>query len=543
LFSVDSDFHGRALAVDGGEVVAFIQRLVLGPLRYPPLEASDTMNSVILDRREFLAASSLLLAALGAQAQPTGAGKPPNIILILTDDEGYGDRKLFFPPSGIDSPNFDKFAAEGLRFSDFYVGSSVCSPSRAALMTGCYPQRVGLPIVLEADSPIGLSSEEETIPELLKTQNYATACVGKWHMGDRPEFLPTRHGFDEFYGLPYSNDMWPGHPTKKNFFPDLPLMENEEVIGYNPDQSQLTKWYTERSVKFIEKNKDRPFFLYLAHTMPHVPLFVSKEFAGKSGHGLYADVLLELDWSLGEILRALDRLGIDENTLVVFLSDNGPWLSYGDHGGNAGPLRDGKTTIFDGGFRVPCVMRWPGKMPAGRVCREIATAMDLLPTFAALAGAKLPEKKIDGKDLWPLMSGQPGARSPHEVFYYYNAWQLTAVRAGRWKLVLPHDFYAVVRPGADGNPGQHAWTQVHMALYDILNDVGETTDVAGQHPDVVARLLEYVRQAREELGDGFIQVIPEKKDFFQSRRIFRIEGSGQRPPGVSKSPARSWLGE
>jgi len=476
----------------------------------------------------------------GGQSEP---GERPNFIIILTDDEGYGDLKSFYPATGLNAPHFDQLATEGLRFSDFYVGSSVCSPSRAALMTGCYPQRVGLPAVLEADSKVGLNSDEQTLPELLQASGYRTSCIGKWHLGDRPEFLPTQHGFDEYFGLPYSNDMRPNHPVKKNFFPDLPLMEGERIIAYNPDQSQLTTWYTQRSVKFIEQNKDKPFFLYLAHTMPHVPLAVSDKFKGKSKHGIYGDVMLELDWSLGEIMATLKRLGIDEKTMVIFLSDNGPWLSYGRHAGSAGPLREGKTTTFDGGQRVPCIIRWPHKIPGGRVCREIATSMDLLPTICSLANAELPEKRIDGKNIWPLMTGRIGVRSPHQAFFYYNAWQLEAVRSGRWKLVLPHDFYAVVKPGVDGNPGQHAWTHVNMALYDILNDVGETTDVAGQHLDVMEQMLELVAQARMDLGDGVKQVMPEKKDFFQSRRLYRIKGRGQRPPGISTAPARSWLGE
>ena len=478
-----------------------------------------------------------------APAVEDAAARPPNVIVVLTDDEGYGDRGAFYSLTGMHSPHYDRLVAEGMRFSDFYVGSSVCSPSRAALMTGCYPQRVGLPVVLEADPNIGISAEERTIPQLLKARGYATACVGKWHLGDRPEFLPTKRGFDEYFGLPYSNDMRPEHTTKKNFFPDLPLMEGDHVIEFNPDLSQLTRRYTERAVSFIERNRERPFFLYLAHTMPHVPLAVSEKFKGSSGRGLYGDVLMELDWSMGEVLAALKKNGVDERTLVIWLSDNGPWLTYGEHAGSPGPLRDGKTTTFDGGFRVPCVMRWPGKVPAGRVCREMATSMDILPTVVKLAGAEMPQRKIDGKDIWPLMSGEMGARSPHEVFYYYNAWCLEAVRSGRWKLVLPHDQYGVVEPGKDGMPGKQAWQHVNMALYDLLNDVGEQTDVAGEHADVVNRLLKHVAEAREDLGDGVIQVIPEKKDFFQSRRLFRMPGKGQRAAGAATSPARSWLAE
>jgi arylsulfatase A-like enzyme len=486
-------------------------------------------------RRRLLVAAALAAAllalpgrALGDQA--VGAGRKPNFIIILTDDQGYADVGCF-GAEGFETPHLDRIAAEGMRFSDFYVGSSVCSPSRAALLTGCYPQRVGLPVVLEADSETGLSSQEEIIPQILKPQGYATGMFGKWHLGDRPQFLPTRHGFDEYFGLPYSNDMWPNHPTKKNFFPDLPLMEGEKIIAYNPDQTQLTTWYTERSVKFIENNKDRPFFLYLAHNMPHVPLHVSEKFKGKSKLGLYGDACMEIDWSVGQVLAALKRLGLDEHTLVIFTSDNGPWLSYGNHAGSARPLRDGKTTTFDGGQRTPCIMRWPGKIPAGRVCREIVTAMDLLPTLAMLAGARLPEKPIDGKNIWPLLTGQLGAKSPHEAFFYYNAWQLEAVRSGKWKLVLPHQYYAVAVPGKDGMPGQHVWASITASLFDLENDIGEESDVSAEHTDVVDRLLKLVAQAREDLGDGVLRVNPEKKDFFQARRLYRIPGKNTRPPG------------
>ena len=486
-------------------------------------------------RRGLLTAGGLgavlwLLAGSALADQAPSEGRKPNFIVILTDDQGYADLGCF-GAEGFQTPHLDRMAAEGLRFSDFYVGSSVCSPSRAALLTGCYPQRVGLPVVLEADSETGLSSEEQIIPQILKPQGYVTGMFGKWHLGDRPQFLPTRHGFDEYFGLPYSNDMWPNHPTKKNFFPDLPLMEGEKIVAYNPDQTQLTTWYTERSVKFIESHKDRPFFLYLAHNMPHVPLHVSDKFKGKSQRGLYGDACMEIDWSVGQVLATLNRLGLDDNTLVIFTSDNGPWLSYGNHAGSAKPLRDGKTTTFDGGQRTPCIMRWPGRIPTGRVCREIVTAMDILPTVAMLAGSKLPEKPIDGKNIWPLMTGELGAKSPHEAFFYYNAWQLEAVRSGKWKLVLPHQYYAVAVPGKDGMPGQHTWASITASLFDLENDIGEESDVSGEHTDVVDRLLRLVAQAREDLGDGVLRVNPEKKDFFQARRLYRIPGKNTRPPG------------
>lgn len=472
----------------------------------------------------------LSLPVTGRVPVPRSGDPKPNIVIILTDDMGYADLGCF-GAQGFETPNLDRMAREGMRFLDFYVGSSVCSPSRAALLTGCYPQRIGLPVVLEADSETGLSGEEKTIPEMLKQVGYATGMFGKWHLGDRPAFLPTRHGFDEYFGLPYSNDMWPFHPTKKDFFPDLPLLEGEKVIGYNPDPANLTTWYTERAVRFIEKHRSEPFFLYLAHNMPHVPLGVSDKFKGKSARGLYGDVCEEIDWSVGQVLETLQRLKLDENTLVIFTSDNGPWLVYGDHAGSAKPLREGKTTVFDGGQRVPCIMRWPGKIPANRICREMLTAMDLFPTLAHLASAPLPSRPIDGKNIWDLMAGRTGSKSPHSAFFYYNAWHLEAVRSGRWKLVLPHQYSTVVEPGKGGMPGKQAWVSTTLALYDMDNDMGEETDVSREHPEVVARMLELVGPARQDLGDGVIQVNPEKKDFFQARRIYRIPGKGTRPPG------------
>ena len=465
-----------------------------------------------------------------APALVAAAQRPPNVVIILSDDQGYADVGCF-GAEGFTTPHLDRMAAEGMRFQDFHVASSVCSPSRAALMTGSYPQRVGLPVVLEADSPYGLNADEQTIPELLKAAGYATGMVGKWHLGDRPQFLPTRHGFDEYFGIPYSNDQWPRHPTKKIFFPDLPLMEGEKVIEYNPDQTQLVRRYTERAVQFIERSGQQPFCLYLCHHMPHVPLFVSEAFRGKSARGPYGDACMEVDWSVGQVLDALKRLKIDDDTLVVYLSDNGPWLAYGNHGGSARPLREGKTSSFEGGFRVPCIMCWPGHIPAGRVSLELATSMDLLPTLVRLAGAEPPKNQIDGKDIWPLMSGQAGAKTPHEAFFYYNAWSLEGVRSGQWKMLLPHTRYSVSEPGADGMPGKQEWVTASLALYDLLNDPGETSDVVLEHPDVVERLLKLVAAVRDDLGDGAMRINPEKKDFFQARRLFRIPGQNVRPPG------------
>ncbi len=325
----------------------------------------------------WIGAMLALLPALVAAAE-----RPPNVVIILSDDQGYADVGCF-GAEGFTTPHLDRMAAEGMRFQDFHVASSVCSPSRAALMTGSYPQRVGLPVVLEADSPYGLNADEQTIPELLKAAGYATGMVGKWHLGDRPQFLPTRHGFDEYFGIPYSNDQWPRHPTKKIFFPDLPLMEGEKVVEYNPDQTQLVRRYTERAVQFIERERQQPFFLYLCHHMPHVPLFVSEAFRGKSARGPYGDACMEVDWSVGQVLDALKRLKIDDDTLVVFLSDNGPWLTYGNHGGSAGRCAKGRRPVSKAVFAFPascagrgtfrpaafrsswprrwiCCPRWPG---------------------------------------------------------------------------------------------------------------------------------------------------------------------------------------
>jgi arylsulfatase A-like enzyme len=440
--------------------------------------------------------------------------RPPNFVIILADDQGYADIGCY-GAKGFQTPNLDRMAAEGIRFTDFYVAQAVCSASRAALLTGCYPNRIGIQGALGPSAQHGISARERTIAELLKTRGYATAIYGKWHLGHHPSFLPTRHGFDEYFGLPYSNDMWPKHPTSK--FPDLPLIEGEKVIAYNPDQSKLTTWYTEHAVNFIAKNKDRPFFLYVPHAMPHVPLHVSDKFKGKSARGLYGDVIMEIDWSVGQILAALKHHGIDEQTLVIYSSDNGPWLSYGDHAGSAGPLREGKMTTWEGGQREPCIMRWPGKIPPGTICREPAMTIDILPTLTKLANAPGPENKIDGLDIWSLISAQPGAKSPHEALYFYWNQELQAVRSGKWKLHVAHTYRSLGgKPGGrGGEPAAYVQRQTGPALFDLENDVGETTNLVDQHPDVVARLKTLANKAREDLGDSST----------------RQQGKGVRPAG------------
>ncbi len=439
--------------------------------------------------------------ALRPQARAAEPARPPNVVIIFTDDQGYGDVGCY-GARGFETPNLDRMAREGIRFTDFYVAQAVCSASRAALLTGCYPNRIGILGALGPASKHGIHANERTIADVLKTRGYATAIYGKWHLGYQPPFLPTRHGFDDYFGLPYSNDMWPRHPTAK--FPDLPLIEGEKVVAYNPDQTQLTTWYTERAVKFIEQNKARQFFLYVPHNMPHVPLHVSAKFEGKSKQGLYGDVIMEIDWSVGEILAALKKHGLDEQTLVIFTSDNGPWLSYGSHAGSAGPLREGKGTTWDGGQREPCIMRWPGKIPAGAVCREPAATIDLLPTLARLAGAELPRQPIDGLDIWPLISAQAGARSPHEALYFYWDRHLQAVRSGQWKLHFAHPYRTLAgKPGgSEGKPAAYSQGETGLALFDLEKDVGETTNVADRHPQVVERLRRLADKARAELGDS-----------------------------------------
>ncbi|MBI3849385.1 MAG: sulfatase [Verrucomicrobia bacterium] len=458
--------------------------------------------------------SQLLLAFFIVSTTSAAEKRPPNIVIIFTDDQGYQDVGCFGSPN-IQTPNLDRMAKEGMRFTDFYVGQPVCSASRAALLTGCYPNRVSILGALAPGSKVGINSNEMTIAEVLKPRGYATAIYGKWHLGDAPQFLPTHHGFDDYFGLPYSNDMWPNHPTAGSRFPPLPLMEGDKAVKQAPDQTQLTTWYTEHAVKFIRQNKHRPFFLYVAHNMPHVPLHVSNKFKGKSPRGLYGDVIMEIDWSVGQILGALKKNGLDDQTLVIFTSDNGPWLLYGDHAGTALPLREGKGTTFDGGLREPCIMRWPGKIPAGTVCHEVAATMDILPTVAKLAGADLPKHKIDGLDLWPLMSGQPGAKSPHKAYFYYWGKALQAVRNGKWKLHAPHNYTHPEPPGGGGQPGKYATKKIGAELFDLEIDIGETTNVADQHPEVVKRLEALLENCRDDLGDS------------ETKR----EGKDVRPPG------------
>lgn len=426
----------------------------------------------------------------------------PNVILINCDDLGYGDLGCYGSERN-DTPVLDRMASEGMRFTDFYMASPVCSPSRAALLTGCYPPRVGfgdfdgLPVLFPGHR-LGLHPDEVTIASLLAGAGYATKLVGKWHCGDQPEFLPTRHGFGGYYGIPYSNDMgrqhWPEHlPPYAEFLagmglelpttemPPLPLLLDDEVIEAQPDQSSLTARFVEESVRFIRANQHGPFFLYLAHIYVHVPIYVQERFARVSRNGTYGAAVASIDWAAGVLLAELRRLGLDDDTLVVFTSDNG---SRAQDGGSNVPLRGVKGTTWEGGMRVPCIARWPGRVPAGSTCRAVTTAMDLYPTIAAAAGVALPDDRtIDGRDITPLLDGTDD-RSPHEAFFYYRGDDLEAVRSGRWKLHL-----------AKGGRGVDH-------LYDLEADVAEADDVLSQHPEVAAELREHAERARGELGDA-----------------------------------------
>lgn len=451
--------------------------------------------------------------AMKAQSGSTAVPDRPNIILIVADDLGYNDLACFGAPN-ILTPNLDCIASSGMRFTDFYVSQAVCSASRASILTGCYANRVGIMGALTPNARTGLNKEETTIAEILKKQGYHTAIIGKWHLGDRKEFLPLQHGFDSYFGIPYSNDMWPMHPDKLHF-PPLPVYENNRVWTILEEQSQVTTWYTERAVEFIRGHHKKPFFLYLAHSMPHVPLYVSDKFSGKSTQGIYGDVVMEIDWSVGEILTALREEGLDENTLMIFTSDNGPWLSYGTHAGSAFPLREGKGTAWDGGQRVPTVMMWPAVIPEGAVCREPAMTIDLLPTIAEITGAPLPEKVIDGKSILPLIRGDSNANSPHEALFFYYGRKLNCIRSGEWKFHLPHGYRTLNgRKGRDdGIPISYDQAYTGWALYNVTSDPEEVVNLYDQYPEIVGRMKGYADSIILKLGDS------------------KVQGTETRPPG------------
>ncbi|MEZ6109315.1 MAG: sulfatase [Pirellulaceae bacterium] len=453
-----------------------------------------------------VAALVAVASLLGSVATTTFGAEPqrPNIVLIVADDQGYADVGVS-GAEGFETPNLDRLARNGARFTSFYVSQGVCGASRASIMTGCYANRVSW---LGAPGPGfrgGLAASEMTIAELVRQAGYATAIFGKWHLGSRIETLPAAHGFDEYYGLPYSNDMWPHHPTS-NSYPDLPLIEGTTVIDPSVDadeQRRLTGAYSRRAVDFIERHRDQPFLLVVTHAMPHVPLFPSQDFVGSSAQGTYGDVIQEIDAGVGLILDSLERNSLTDRTLVIYTSDNGPWLSYGNHAGSAGPLREGKGTAWEGGVRIPCLMQMPGVIPAGLVVDEWAATIDLLPTFAELTGQPMGSLKIDGRSILPLMKGEPGATSPHEAYCYWYGTELRAIRSGPWKLVFPHQYRTLAgEPGGDGQPGPYRQEQCGLELYHLVDDIGESHDVAADNPEVVERLSELADQMRQELGDS-----------------------------------------
>ncbi len=461
-----------------------------------------------ISRREFIFKGTTVLTAipflqlLGNPIFQSG-DELPNIILIYADDLGYADIGVF-GAKGFVTPNLDELANNGIQFKDYYSAAPTCTPSRAALLTGCYPVRVGLPFVIGPKGPdwtkgkdnIGLSPRETTIASMLKQENYATCCIGKWHLGDKKQFLPTHYGFDYYFGLPYSHDMIKSLDPK---WPDLPLIENNKVIELNPDLSQLTKRYTEKTLSFIDKNKKHPFFIYLAHNMPHIPLFASSKFKGKSENGLYGDVVEEIDWSVGEIIKKLKEDKLYENTIIVYTSDNGPWLIYGNHSGSAGNLREGKFTTFEGGQREPCIISWPKKIPKGVVSDEVFSSIDFLPTFAAITGAKLPAQKIDGENALQLWENKSGAVNPHEALYFYAEYDLQAVRWENWKLHFPHDYDSVKVPGKDGKQGIGVGKKIELSLFDLSNDPEEKINLADKHPDIVEKMSAMAKAFDEEL--------------------------------------------
>ena len=455
----------------------------------------------------------------------------PNIVLIYVDDMGYGDLGIY-GAIGWNTPNLDQMAEDGMKFTDFHAATAVCSASRAALLTGCYPDRVSIRGAYFPNSKEGLNPAEKTIAEIVKEQGYTTGMVGKWHLGDAAKMMPLAQGFDEYFGIPYSNDMWPvyydGKPADsvnskkipwKTEIQELPLIEgNKKVMGIKnlDDQDRITTMYTERALNFIDGNAEKPFFLYLAHSMPHVPLGVSDKFRGKSEQGMYGDVMMEIDWSVGEILKALERNGIDENTLVIFTSDNGPWLNYGNHAGSTGGLREGKGDMWEGGTRVPAIMKWPARIKSAQVSDALMLNIDILPTITEIIHGNLPDHKIDGISMLPVIEGD--RESIRKEFWGYYGGSLIFIRSNQWKLYFPHTYrsYEDVEPGMDGFPGPYSYKTLEKPeLYNLKTDLYETKNVIEQNPEIAKELLKRGDEVREKLGD----------------RITETTGAENREPG------------
>jgi arylsulfatase A-like enzyme len=453
-------------------------------------------------RRDFLKNTGLGIAALNGPRTFGAERKQPNFVIIFLDDSGWADFHPFGNPP-YPTPNVERLASQGCMFKNFYVPQAICSASRSALLSGCYPGRTK---VFGAHSPgaRGLEPTFATMGEVLKTAGYKTAVFGKWHIGDQPETRPNVRGFDESCGLMYSNDMWEFHPEHPENYKKYPLhfWENGKIKVERmtrEDQPMLTTWYTEHAVDFIGRNKSNPFLLYVPHSMPHVPLFVSDKFKGKSGAGLYGDVMMEIDWSVGEILKGLKSADLEDNTLVIFTSDNGPWTSYGNHAGKT-PWREAKGTGFDGGTRSACIMRYPKQIDAGSISKRTFCTIDLLPTIAQLAEAKLPKNPIDGKNVWDLITAKPGAVNPHEYYAFSTGPKFEGVISGdgRWKLHVPHSYRTLVQAGHDGAAGKYKQNTIELSLFDMEADPMESTNVLDKFPDVAARLQRYADQHRQK---------------------------------------------
>ncbi|MCH1509002.1 MAG: sulfatase [Akkermansiaceae bacterium] len=441
----------------------------------------------------------LLLISVSLRAETK-----PNFIVILADDLGYGDLSCY-GATGLSTPNLDGMAREGMRFTNFYAAASVCSASRAALLTGRYPIRTGVTGVISANTKRHLPLEEITLAERLKTMGYDTAIFGKWHLGNTPDVWPLKQGFDEWFGTIGSNDMGRGRPSleaRRAGKAGIELVEQDKVVEINPDQRLLTQRYTRRATDFIRRKKDKPFFLYVPYNMPHTPLFASNRFAGKSKRGLYGDVIAEIDDSVGKILRTVQSAGIAERTIVLFTSDNGPWLIFGDHGGSAGPLSGGKKQILEGGMRVPMIIRGPGVTPGDRVCDTMVTSLDLTPTLLAMAGATSFPDMIDGRNISPLLTGKGHGTPRNKPFFYFWERELRAVRDGRWKLQRSHLDKQTLDPAEIGNGGERGKvTNINrsLALFDLKTDPGEARNLASEHPNKVKELTARLASFEEKL--------------------------------------------
>lgn len=454
-------------------------------------------------RRNFL--KTMAFSSLGYGLSCTlkeGSTKQPNFVVIFLDDSGWADFKPFGKPD-YPTPNVQQLAREGCCFHNFYVPQAICSASRASLLSGCYPGRTK---VFGAHAPRakGLDPKFATIGQVLKAKGYKTAVFGKWHIGDQPETRPLARGFDECCGLMYSNDMWEFHPQNPAYWGQwhLQFWENDKITidRVTPkEQKMLTTWYTEHAMNFINKNKDNSFFLYVPHSMPHVPLFCSDKFEGKSGKGLYADVMMEIDWSVGQIMDALKKNGVEDNTMVIFTSDNGPWISYGNHAGKT-PFCEAKATGFDGGTRSACIMKFPKKIKDNTISDRAICSIDLLPTLAYLAKAELPENEIDGKNQWDIISDKPMAKNPHEYYAFSTNTKFEGVISGdgKWKLHFPHDYRSLVTPGMDGQAGEYEQKHIDLSLFDLKNDPYETQNVIEKYPDIAEQLKKHAMNHKEK---------------------------------------------